>query len=346
MELALYCPVYGYYERDADSVGKRGDFQTSVSVGPLFGELLAARCAGGMDELAGREPGKRHLVEAGAHNGQLAFDILRWLIDRRPDLLEGLTYHLVEPSRTRRAWQRTKLKGSLERVRWSSNFNELREATGGVSGLVFSNEVLDALPVHRFAWDLQQQKWFEWLVDEEDGSFLWSRGGAPDPTNLAAIRRLVPQEILDVLPDGYVVENSPAAAQWWREAADSLSQGWLIAFDYGFDTNAALLPGRAAGTLRGYCQHQVTADVLSSPGEQDITAHVHFGHIRATGEERGMRTEFFGEQGGFLVWQMAQSEQSTRNAIDLGPDRLRQLKTLIHPDHFGHTFKVLVQSRL
>src|SRR5881396_2636396 len=45
MELSLYCPQFGYYEQIANTPGRRGDYYTSVSVGPLFGQLLAAQFA-------------------------------------------------------------------------------------------------------------------------------------------------------------------------------------------------------------------------------------------------------------------------------------------------------------
>ena len=45
MELALYCPVHGYYETKKDNPGRRGDFYTSVGVGELFGQLLAFQFA-------------------------------------------------------------------------------------------------------------------------------------------------------------------------------------------------------------------------------------------------------------------------------------------------------------
>jgi len=42
METCLYEPEIGYYERGTFQVGRAGDFYTSVSVGPVFGELLAS----------------------------------------------------------------------------------------------------------------------------------------------------------------------------------------------------------------------------------------------------------------------------------------------------------------
>src|SRR5215469_15728541 len=78
MELALYCPKLGYYETKRDIVGRRGDFYTSVSVGNLFGELLAFQFAEWLEDIKGPGNGVK-IIEAGAHDGQLARDILTWL---------------------------------------------------------------------------------------------------------------------------------------------------------------------------------------------------------------------------------------------------------------------------
>src|SRR5437763_1784830 len=43
MELALYHPDRGYYASGRASIGRHGDFFTNVSVGSLFGRLLAPR---------------------------------------------------------------------------------------------------------------------------------------------------------------------------------------------------------------------------------------------------------------------------------------------------------------
>src|SRR3989454_3227306 len=78
MELALYDSRVGYYARAARRSGRTGDFFTSVDVGPLFGELLAAQLAE-MAEILNSEFGNQNsfdLVEAGAGNGRLSADIL------------------------------------------------------------------------------------------------------------------------------------------------------------------------------------------------------------------------------------------------------------------------------
>ena len=101
MELALYHPEWGYYETDVGRVGRGGDFVTSVSVGAAFGQLLASRFSewlGGIDSPV-------RIVEAGAHDGTLARDILDWLSEHSKPLFERLTYTIIEPSAKRREWQ-------------------------------------------------------------------------------------------------------------------------------------------------------------------------------------------------------------------------------------------------
>src|SRR5208282_2039773 len=158
MELALYCPNSGYYETKKDSPGRRGDFYTSVSAGELFGQLLAFQFAGWLEELL-LSPVTCHsspcLIEAGAHDGQLAKDILSWLQSARPKLFGQIEYDIIEPSSRRREWQGETLKNFAPRVRWFADLESLSRVTRHASlcGIIFSNELLDAMPVRRFGWD-------------------------------------------------------------------------------------------------------------------------------------------------------------------------------------------------
>ena len=175
MELALYHPRLGYYETQKHSPGRRGDFYTSVSTGELFGQLLACQFASWLEELKfpPASPVTRHpslcLIEAGAHDGKLAGDILKWLQLKRPKLFNQIEYLILEPSPRRQEWQRETLKNFAPRVRWFSDFQELAKQdtarlaiphsalrTPHLSGIIFSNELLDAFPVHRFGWDARQ----------------------------------------------------------------------------------------------------------------------------------------------------------------------------------------------
>ena len=118
MELALYCPVYGYYETKKDNPGQHGDFFTSVSVGKLFGQLLAFQFAEWLQADVRCPMSDVRIVEAGAHDGQLARDILAWLQLKRPKLFEQIEYWIIEPSLRREKWQEETLKEFTPRIRW------------------------------------------------------------------------------------------------------------------------------------------------------------------------------------------------------------------------------------
>lgn len=338
MEVALYCPETGYYETEKDIVGRGGDFITSVSTGSLFGELLAFRFAGWLDELKLQNE-KLKIVEAGAHDGKLAADILNWLQSRRPELFSEIEYLILEPSATRQRWQREKLK-PFSNVRWLAAFPDAK-----LTGIVFSNELLDAFPVRRLGWDAKEKKWFEWGVALDGEKFVWVKD-ADRPAALpwpSAILHL-PAALVDVLPDGFTMETSPAAENWWREAAGILARGKLVAIDYGFTADEMFSPGRTRGTLRAYHRHRITDDLLANPGEQDLTAHVNFSAIQQAGEEVGLKTEAFCTQPQFLT-RILQKAVADESFSRLDARQVRQFQTLTHPEHLGRAFRVLVQSR-
>lgn len=336
MELALYCPNIGYYERRGGSPGRSGDFFTSVSVGPMFGELLAARFAGWLGKMPGE---RRQLVETGAHDGRLARDILRRLKMRHPDVLESLDYWILEPSGVRRQSQEETLDEFAGRVRWFGSWDEV--PSSGIRGVIFSNELLDAMPVHRLGWDAKGQKWFEWGVTLENGRFAWTRlEKREEGVSIPAL----PENLLAVLPDGFTTEVCPAAVAWWRRAADALREGKLLAFDYGLTAEQFFSPERCNGTLRAYFQHHATADILERPGEQDITASVNFSAIRDAGELAGLTTETFTTQAQFFMKVAAELAKDSKNSEWLAAGA-RQFQTLTHPEHLGQTFRVLVQER-
>jgi SAM-dependent MidA family methyltransferase len=357
MELALYCPIHGYYERQKDNVGRGGDFITSVSTGGLFGQLLAFQFTEWLEELhsplATCHPSLR-LIEAGAHDGKLAADILTWLQLNRPELFSRLEYCLVEPSARRQDWQHETLKQFAPRVHWCTSFENLSLVTrhSSLAGIIFSNELLDAFPVHRFGWDAKNKKWFEWGVAVEGEKFIWARCSdslAPLSGERVGEKGALPSSIfhlpssfLEVLPDGYTIETSPAAENWWREAAGVLACGKLVTIDYGFSGDEQFSPVRTNGTLRAYFRHHVTDDLLANVGEQDLTAHVNFSAIQKTGEATGLKTEFFGTQTKFLTEILKTQSAIPNSQFAVSP---RQFQTLTHPEHLGRAFRVLVQSR-
>jgi SAM-dependent MidA family methyltransferase len=343
MDAALYTPGLGYYERGPGQVGRGGDFCTSVSVGPLFGGLLAAQIADWLDAEGGDGP--LALVEAGAHDGQLAHDILAALGRRRPDLLDRIHYWLIEPSVQRQNWQRLKLENVASRVGWVAGFDQLPPS--GVRGVILSNELLDAFPVHRLGWDARRRRWFEWGVGWQEGRFTWQPlppdTGGPDWDQALAMAGFdLPDALRAVLPDGYVLEWAPGAAAWWEQAAGALRSGRLLTLDYGFTALELLNPARTTGTLRAYARHQTGADPLANPGEQDLTAHVNFTQIQLAGERAGLQTVGLFTQPEFLSRIAARllAHEPAWTAHEV-----RQFQSLTHPDHLGRAFRVLVQKR-
>lgn len=354
MELSLYCPETGYYERLGNTPGARGDFYTNVSVGSLFGELLAFQFANWTE--TGRI-GQPRLFEAGAHDGRLALDILNWLSSHRPELFKETEYWIVEPSLRRQQSQREKLGRFEDKVRWFRSWESL-PATG-VTGVMFSNELLDAMPVHRVGWNAREKCWFEWRVGLEEKRLVWRRSPVESGTGrgspaicvpgteapLDMVRRRLNPQLLAVLPDGFTTEICPAATHWWHQAASALQQGHLLTIDYGFSGDEFFSPHRANGTLRAYHRHRPCNDVLANIGEQDLTAHVNFSSLIEAGEAAGLRTERFCSQAEFLTEIAGTGWREKPGLGEWTSARARQFQTLTHPEHLGRSFKVLVQHR-
>ena len=350
MELALYAPGLGYYERGGPTIGGRGDFQTSVSVGSLFGELLAFQFAEWFHEqglpTAGPE-GQRSLqiVEAGAHDGRLAADVLDWMRRQRSELFTSLDYWIIEPSTQRQTWQETTLAHFAPRVRWATSWDKIPSSAHRI---VYCNELLDAMPVHRLGWDATVRRWFEWGVAWNGTRFTWQRlVKPPDPSLLETVMDagFPLSALLPVLPDGYIVETSPKALQWWHAAATALQTGRLLAIDYGLTAEELFIPERMGGTLRGYCQHHHSDDLLAHPGEQDLTAHVNFTAFVRTGEAAGLKTDGLFSPSQFFTTAAARAWAAPESFGEWTQPRTRQFQTLTHPDHFGRSFRALVQSR-
>jgi SAM-dependent MidA family methyltransferase len=348
MELALYCPVYGYYEMERDTLGRRGDFYTSVGVGPLFGQMLAFQFAEWRAgwAIAGC---RLRIVEAGAHDGKLAADILSWLRRRRTNIFDELEYYIIEPSERRTRWQRETLIGFGNKIRWFANISDLDNRQSAIGNrqftIIFSNELLDAFPVQRLGWDAKNKTWFEWGVTMEGERFVWARMPQSKIPNSKFRIPNLPGDLLMVLPDGFTTEICPAAENWWRVAAESLRCGKLLTFDYGLTAEEFFKPERSRGTLRAYQRHHVSDDLLANVGGQDLTAHVNFSAIQSAGEAAGLKTEAFVTQSKFLT-QIAEKIWKARTGFDdWTPAHTRQFQTLTHPEHLGRPFRVLVQSR-
>lgn len=342
MYLCLYHPAHGYYEHTPlQQTGRQGDFYTSVSVGTVFGELLASFIAREIRELS--RP--LDIVEAGAHGGHLARDILQALKTTAPDVFTHVTYWISEPSRSRSFVQAETLQAFATKVTWVNGIEDLPD--NFIRGIILSNELLDAFAVHRLGWSAVEKAWFEWLVDwHQDGPVWYRTEPVALPESLKPHLPPVTEPLASLLPDGFTTEICPAARAWWATAARKLNAGWLLTFDYGLEALDFLSPERAQGTLRAYRNHHLVDDPLTDPGEQDLTAHINFTAIRETGEQAGLLTRHDEAQSRFLTRILASANTGTKPpAFNWTPAQIRQFQTLTHPDHLGRSFRVLAQRR-
>jgi SAM-dependent MidA family methyltransferase len=326
MRAALYDPEHGYYASGRAAIGRKGDFITSVSVGPLFGRLLARQFGMWWEELG--RPADFTLVEQGAHDGRLAADLLEGLRAQNPACFAAARYVAIEPSPRWRAKQAEQLAAFAEKTSWVSEPGELRDLTG----VAFSNELLDAFPVHRIR--REGGTWRERHVALEGEAFTWHDGDLSSHALREHLAQLPPAS------DGYETEVNLFTAPWTRSSAAALRRGYLLVIDYGYERAEYYRPERAHGTLSGYAAHGRADDFLARPGEIDLTAHVDFTTLLETAETEGLRLAGFTDQHRFLASLGAAYFTSSGTEANRAQE-LRAFKTLMHPELLGAAFKVV-----
>jgi SAM-dependent MidA family methyltransferase len=336
MHQALYHPLYGYYSGERTRIGRTGDFITNVSVGDLFGTILAEQFV----ELFGLlgAPDNFKLVEQGAENAQLAKDVLKALATESKS--SAWEYWIIEPSAKKIADQKAQLGQTLIPVRWIPDLANLP----AVTGIVFCNELLDALPCHLVEHD--GEDWNEVRVEEKNGEFDFV--SCPiDNLRLANHVECLP--VPSITP--YRTEVNLAALDWMKSAARALPHGFILVIDYGFPSWEFYSPFRTEGTLTGYYRHHRQKDLLARPGEIDITAHIDFSSIAQAALSEGCTLVGFTDQHHFMVSavekRLREIEQlAEQGSIPADQQRfLRQYKSLMHPNTMGLAFKYLLVGK-
>jgi len=327
MARALYDPAHGYYATGRARIGRAGDFFTNVSVGSLFGTLLARQFVEVWDRLG--RPDDFTIVEQGAHRGEFAHDVLQALAQLAPECAATVRYVIVEPSPILSEAQREHLRG--ERVEW---FVSLEEAPP-FTGVHFSNELLDSFPVHLVRSD--GTAWQERHVAWEDDHFIFLDGPLTRPALSARLEEIGPRAA------GYTTEINLAAEEWISAVAPKLIRGVVLAIDYGFARAEYYAPERNTGTLRAYAAHHLELDPLARPGEIDLTAHVDFTAVSSAAKRAGLQLHGYCDQHHFFV-----GLGRTHFPDGTIPDarEMRAFKTLMHPGLLGLSFQVLALEKL
>ena len=309
MQQALYHPKHGYYSSGRCAIGRKGDYFTNVSVGPLFGELLAVQFAEIWERLSRIDDFV--IVEQGAHDGQFARDVLEFAQKWAPEFFAALRYRIVEPFPALQERQSRTLELFRDKVQWHASLQPF-------VGVHFSNELLDAMPVRLISGGMEK------LVDLKGDKFVF----VERPLSQAA-----------TICDAPVQERAfnHAALDWIDSVAAKLKRGYIIAIDYGHCGDEF---GR---TVQVRAQHRNLNSPFEQIGHADITMHVDWSSIIERAEAKGLRVAGFTDQHHFLtgiISELGGGGSPDPSAGDWGQSP-RELQTLLHPEMLGRTFQVL-----
>ena len=335
MRECLYHPVYGYYSQP--QARRFSDYYTSVDVHPIFGRLLARQFAEMWQQLDC--PAEFLLIEAAAGTGRLAGHILEFAQAQLPDFFKALNYVTVERSPARSDQLAQHLSHFIRKGKCRPSIDVPARIP---VGCVFSNELLDALPVHRV---LQQPGALKEIFVTTDG-IVFSE--IPHPLSTGAVTDYFAAQQI-TLQDGQLAEVGLEACDWITEIARRLDRGFVLTIDYGHEAADLFDAHHQSGTVLSYSKHQISNNLYAAPGEQDLTAHVNFTALRQWGARHGLETLGLLTQTTFLLAlgkgnDFADLYNEGMDETDRTRARL-QLKTLIYPEGFGERFQVLLQQK-
>jgi SAM-dependent MidA family methyltransferase len=350
MEQALYHAQFGYYASGRAEIGRHGDYFTNVSVGPLFGRLLAAQFFEIWSKLGRAD--NFVIVEQGAHHGEFAADVLASIRGSFPDFFSTLHYCIVEPFVVLRDRQAQRLAEFGDKIEWCHSVESLQPFVG----IHFSNELLDALPVHLIVLqcgrDLNvatKSEWLEKRVALDGDRFVFVEQPIVDPalkTQVnrveAASRRLGGKTRQDAASTWPALEINLAALDWADSVAAKLSRGYLLIVDYGFPRAEFYAADRTSGTLQIRSQHRSLDSPFAAIGHSDITAHVEWTSVAERAEACGLRLVGFTDQHHFLTGIISGLADFLEKA---DPKTKRALQTLLHPEMLGRKFQVLALAK-
>lgn len=291
MELALYAPGLGYYSAGATKFGAAGDFITAPELGPLFAECVAEAVVPVLQQLGPQA----HFVEVGGGSGRFAGDAITRMAQM--DALPA-RYSILEPSADLRERQGEYLRQRLDasqfrRVHWLE-----RPPQDEWHGVLFANEVIDALPTPRFAI-VDGEVMEEHVALDGDGGF--KRVDRPADALLSAAVRHVERQLPQPFAEGYRSELLPQLPYWIQAVIGGLRNGAMLFVDYGFARSEYYLPQRNDGTLRAFHRHTVSGNVFANPGLQDLTASVDFTALAEAGTGAGFEFSGYCSQAAFLI---------------------------------------------
>ncbi|TAM94666.1 MAG: class I SAM-dependent methyltransferase, partial [Rhodanobacteraceae bacterium] len=307
--------------------------------GPLFARCVARALAPAL-----RACGEQSVwFELGGGSGVFARDCLLEL-----QALDALPRHywLLEPSADLRERQRECLRAGLPAELFARCAWLERPPQHLWSGVLFANEVLDALPVTRFT--VQGGEVFEeHVATSANGAFVRADRAA-DPLVAGAVRHLQ-RHLGREFEDGYRSEVLPQLP-WWLEAiAGEQTRGAALFVDYGYVRREFYLPERRDGTLLCHYRHRAHANPYILSGLQDITASVDFTALAEAGISSGFEQVVYAFQSEFLIAAGLDAAFAAARA-GAGDEAARyalaqEVKRLTLPGEMGERFQAMLFAR-
>jgi len=336
MELCLYAPGLGYYSAGRTKFGPAGDFVTAPELGALFARCIARALAPTVRALGDGAD----VLELGGGSGAFVVAAMRELaasqaLPRR--------FLILEPSADLAARQRERVAAELPadvaaRVQWIS-----RPPEQGWRGVLFANEVVDALPTTRFT--LQDGEVFEEHVALDGERFV--RTDRPADLLVANAVRHLERALGEPFADGYRSEVLPQLPYWMQAVCGSLEAGAVLFVDYGYPRREFYLPERRDGTLVCHYRHRAHADPLRWPGLSDLTAFVDFTALAEAGVGAGLDFVGYAPQGQFLLasglLDLVDGEHALSDAERL--NLTTEIKRLTLPGEMGERFQAIAFAR-
>lgn len=328
MKLALYAPGLGYYSAGARKFGEGGDFVTAPEISPLFSRCVARQC---QQILTNVKQGD--ILEFGAGSGMMALEVLRELArqQRLPNY-----YYILEVSADLRERQlklfREQAPEFVTKIKWLDSLPREK-----FKGIILANEVMDAMPVHRFKQSDDVQ---EIYVDFKQDKFQWhcNRPSRSDLTESVAALNVN-------FAEGYESEINLLLPAWIASLADILEQGVILLFDYGFPRHEYYHPDRSMGTLMCHYQHRAHSDPFLHVGLQDITAHVDFTTVAESAFANGLEIIGYTHQTGFLLGCGIETMLPNPEDIEEYYTIAQQVKRLTLPSEMGEFFKSMALAQ-
>lgn len=339
MERCLYAPGLGYYSAGRTKFGSSGDFVTAPELGDLFARCMAMAMR---PTLAALGP-EAAVLELGGGSGAFAEDVLQALA--RAETLPA-RYLILEPSADLKQRQRERLDARLApdlrgRVEWID-----RPPEQEWQGILFANEVIDALPATRFAM-IDGEVHEQHVVVDGDKRLMCS--DRPTDSLVRGAVRHLEIDLGQKLVDGYRSEVLPQLPYWMQAVAGSLVRGAMWFVDYGYPRREYYHPERSDGSLIAHYRHRAHGDALWYPGLQDLSASVDFTALAEAGNSAGFELASYLPQAHLLV--AAGLEQAYAEAlVDCADEAAtyalsQQVKRLSLPGEMGERFQAMLLVR-